>query len=140
MKIKIPFIFYALFILCLKASGDAYIPEFDKMQTMQCNISEIIYKDDNTIATRNNYYRIFRIDDKNNKIYMQKEPVYKLKTLDSSILEFDIQSMTDDYIMMSEISINRQNGQYSAISSIEYDNSIFGRRTGKSTGVCKILD
>ena len=139
MKVIILFILSLIFI-SLKAFADAYVPEFDKMQTLRCDISEIIYNTDNTVATRNNYFRTIRIDDENNKVYVQKEPVYKLKTVDGSLVEFEMQSMTDDFIVMSEISINRQNGQYSATSVIEYDNSAFESRIGKSTGVCKIIN
>lgn len=139
MKIKILFIIFLLFI-SLRALADAYVPEFDKMQTLRCDISEVIYNADNTVATRNNYFRIIRVDDENSKIYIQKEPVYKIKTIDSSLVEFKMQSMTDDFIIMSEISINRQTGQYSATSVIDYDNSFFENRVGKSTGVCKIID
>lgn len=139
MKIKILFIIFLLFI-SLRALADAYVPEFDKMQTLRCDISEVIYNADNTVATRNNYFRVIRVDDENSKIYVQKEPVYKMKTIDSSLVEFEMQSMTDDFIIMSEISINRQTGQYSATSVIDYDNSVFESRVGKSTGVCKIIN
>ena len=110
------------------------------MQTYKCEIKETIYNQDNSISSENNIFRIFKLDDENSKLYLQKEPLSKVSYYGLDKIEFDMQSMTDDCIIMSHTIINRSSNEYSSNSVITYDNPIFGVRHSKSVGICKIID
>ena len=128
-----------LFASCT-ALADRFVPEFSKMKTIKCNIEETIYSQDNSVITQNTYFRIFNIDDENKKLYLQKSPVYKTTYYDIDKLEFTLQHLTDDFIMLSSVSIDRSNGNYKSESSITYDNSIFGVRKAVGVGTCSPIN
>ncbi len=140
MKNKVFYIFISLICLSLKVFADAYVPDFDTMQTYKCEIKETIYNQDNSISSENNIFRIFKLDDENSKLYLQKEPLSKVSYYGLDKIEFDMQSMTDDCIIMSHTIINRSSNEYSSNSVITYDNPIFGVRHSKSVGTCKIIN
>ena len=105
------------------------------MRILTCDITEHIYNGDNLIST-NNYRRIFRIDDENNKLYLNKAPIDEIVYYSADKINFKTQTMTDDFIMMSNVVINRNDNTYSAVSNITYDNPIYGARVSKSEGKC----
>ncbi len=140
MKIKL-----LLFLLFLTttvgiALADAFVPEFNTMQILRCDFEEIIYNSDKTIVTKNKQFRLFRLDDPYKKIYLQKEPIDKVIYYEADKIEFNLQSMTDDFIIMSHTIINRNTGEYTSNSEITYDNPLFGTRYSKSTGMCRIVN
>lgn len=128
-----------LFIVCLKSFADCYVPEFDKMQTLRCDFEERVFEQNGTLVTRNNKFRIFHIDDENKKIYLQKEPIDNVIYYEADRIEFGLQSMTDDAIIMSQTVLNRKTYEYNSNSTITYDNPDFGVRNSQSSGICKIL-
>jgi hypothetical protein len=48
--------------------------------------------------------------------------------------------MTDDFIMISNVTIDRTNNIYSATSQITYDNMDYGSRRAVAEGNCKIVN
>lgn len=135
---------YFLIILCIiftpLANADQFIPEFDKMQILKCEIDETIYNNENEIITKTNYHRLFRLDDPFKKIYIQKEPISDLKYYESDKIIFKTQSMTDDYIVNTEVTIDRNTNEYKSTSTITYDNPLFGSRKAIAEGNCKIVE
>lgn len=133
---------YLVFIFIFTTTytkADQFVPEFDKMQILKCDINEIIYNQDNSVVTKTSYHRLFRLDDENKKLYLQKEPV------DTSYYEkdkiiFKIQSMTDDFISSSDIEIDRNTNGYKSYSTIDYDNNMYGSRYGEATGTCNFVN
>ena len=120
-------------------SADMYVPEFDKMQILKCDINETVYNQDNSVVTKTSYHRFFRLDDENKKLYLQKEPV-DTSYYDNDKISFKIQSMTDDFISTSDIEIDRNTKEYKSSSTIEYDNTMYGTRYGKATGICNFAN
>ena len=55
-------------------------------------------------------------------------------------IEYNLQSMTDDYIMMAHTTIDRISLEYNSKSTMTYDNPMFGVRRSTSQGVCKFLN
>ena len=123
--------------LCVLANG--FVPEFDKMQNLRCDFEESIFDQNNNLITKNKMFRLFRLDDEYKKIYLQKEPIDKVLYYETDKIEFKLQSMTDDVIMMSHTVINRNTSEYSSTATITYDNPAFGTRYSKSSGICKII-
>ncbi|MCM1339835.1 MAG: hypothetical protein NC191_09210 [Muribaculaceae bacterium] len=129
-----------LMFIPLTVFADMSVPEFNKMKTLRCDFEETIYNEDNSIVSRSKLFRVYKLDDENLKIYLQKEPIDNVLYYGGDRVEFVLQSMTDDVIIMSRVNINRQNGEYFSNSQITYDNEMFGTRTSKSAGVCKFID
>lgn len=127
-----------LLMLPLVAFGDAFVPEFDKMQFIRCDYEETLYDKDNTVSSVSKQHRFYRLDDEFSKIYLQKEPIDYITRYDDDAIEFNIQSMDDDRIMVSHVSIDRTNGNYKAVSEIEYDNPAFGKARAEAKGVCMV--
>jgi len=140
MKNNVLIIGIWLLFASLGALADAYVPEFNKMQTIRCDAEETLYNQDGSVVNRSKYFRIFRIDDEYQKLYIQKEPIDKILQYDKNIIKAALQSMTDDSIIMSTITIDRQTGEYFSESKINYDNESFGTRYSKSSGTCRVLD
>lgn len=140
MKDKVLYIIFLLFVCSCCVWADAFVPEFDKMQNLRCDFEETVYNQDNSVVAKNKKFRIFRIDDIYKKIYLQKEPIDRVSYFESDRIEFDFQSMTDDFITMSQTVIDRTTGEYSSKAEITYDNPIFGVRHSKSVGICKIVN
>lgn len=140
MKQKILYTVICLFFSSCAVFADRFVPEFKIMKTIKCEADETIYKQDGTVVTQNKYFRIFKLDDENKKIYLQKAPVYKISYYEQDKLEFQLEHLTDDFIMMSSVTIDRKNGQYSSESRITYDNDIFGIRHAKAQGFCHLVN
>lgn len=120
--------------------ADRFVPDFKTMKTIKCDVDETIYAQDNSVVTQNKYFRIFNLDDENKKIYLQKSPVYKINYYEQDKLEFTLEHLTDDFIMMSSVVIDRADGSYRAESGITYDNSMFGVRRAVSSGSCHLVN
>lgn len=140
MKIKL-FIFFLFVLVTVKAVfADAFVPDFNNMQKLRCDFEETIYNSDNSVVSRNKQFRIFMIDEPYKKIFLQKQPIFNVTYYESDRIEFDFQSMTDDFILMSHVKINRTTGEYSSEGEITYDNPVFGNRHAISKGICKIVN
>lgn len=118
--------------------ADAFVPEFDKMQFIRCDYEETLYNPDNTVSSVSKQHRFYRLDDEYSRIYLQKEPIDKVTRYDDDFIEFNIQSMDDDRIMESRVSIDRSNGNYKSESEIEYDNPAFGKARASAKGICMV--
>lgn len=134
--------FFLLLLLFtpLRVFADAFVPEFNKMQNLRCDFEETVYNQDDSVVSKSKRFRIFKLDDENQKIYLQKEPIDKVSYYGNDKIEFSLQSMTDDVIIMSNTVIDRNSMQYNSVSDITYDNFMFGTRKSKAVGVCKIID
>ena len=124
----------------LTVFADAFVPEFNKMQNLRCDFEETVFNQDESIVSKSKRFRVFKLDDENQKIYLQKEPIDKVSYYGNDKIEFSLQSMTDDVIIMSNTVIDRNSMQYNTVSEITYDNFMFGTRKSKSVGFCKIID
>lgn len=131
------FIILILFLAPTFVLADEFVPEFDKMQTLRCDFEETLFNEDNSVASTSKKFRIYKLDDENKKIYLQKEPIGYIKNFEDDKVEFTMQTMTDESIGMAEISINRLTLEYTMQSRITYD--FFGTKHSKATGICKIL-
>lgn len=120
--------------------AEASVPDFSNMKTLRCEVSETIYNQNNSVVTQNKYHRVFNLDDANKSIYLQKDAIYRILSYGDDKIEFQIQSMTDDSIIMSNIQIDRLSGNYISQSEITYDNEAFGVRHAKATGLCTSLN
>ena len=120
---------------CIYANADQFVPEFDKMQILKCDVKETIYDSSNNPIVTTGYYRIFRLDDENKKLYLQKEPVNVSYYGDDKLI-FRIESMTDDFISTCDTEIDRNSNQYKSDVIMNYNNSIYGTKYGKATGNC----
>lgn len=140
MKTKLFLLFLFISTTVCTVLADAFVPEFNTMQKLRCDFEEVIYNSDNSVVTKSKQFRIFMIDNPYKKIYLQKQPIFKVTYYESDRIEFDFQSMTDDFIMMSHVIINRTTGEYSSVGKITYDNHVFGTRYSKSHGICKIVN
>lgn len=122
------------------AFGDAYVPDFATMKTLRCDFDETVYNQDNTVLTKSKLFRIFHLDDENKLIYLQKEPIDHILYYEDDKIEYNLQSMTDDYIMMAHTTIDRNTFEYNSTSTLTYDNPMFGVRRSTSHGNCKFLN
>jgi hypothetical protein len=139
MNIKF-YIFLTLFLsLPIKALADAFVPDFATMLILQCEVTETILENGNFVS-KSSYHRLFRIDEPFKKIYINKEPIDYVTLFNQNKIEFNLQSMTDDYIANSHSIIDRITGNYSAIGNITYDNQEFTPKQISATGICKILN
>lgn len=139
MDKKILYSVIYLFLFTSAAFGYGYIPDFSKMRELRCDFEETIYNQDNSVVTQNDRFKIFKLDDPNKKIFINKEPIDKILYYKDDKIEFTLQSMTDEFIEMSNTTIDRTNLQYSSTSTINYDNQMFGTRYTKSTGTCRFI-
>lgn len=140
MKKKILITLLCFFMTSTIVLADRFVPDFKTMKTIKCDVNETIYAQDNSVVTQNKYFRIFNLDDENKKIYLQKSPVYKINYYEQDKLEFTLEHLTDDFIMMSSVVIDRADGSYRAESGITYDNSMFGVRRAVSSGSCHLVN
>lgn len=136
-------LFFVIFILAFgtaTAFGDAFVPDFSTMKTLRCDFDETVYNQDNTVLTKSKLFRIFHLDDENKLIYLQKEPIDHILYYEDDKIEYNLQSMTDDYIMMAHTTIDRNSLEYNSTSTMTYDNPMFGVRRSTSQGICKFLN
>lgn len=116
--------------------ADQFVPEFNQMKKIRCDVEETIYNQDNSIASKNKYFRIFNLDDENKKIYIQKAPVDGITYYENDRIDFYMQQMTDDFIMQTNVTINKENMTYSSDAVINYDSMFFGSKKAKAVGTC----
>lgn len=129
-----------LLLIPMVVFADAFVPEFNKMKTLRCDFEETIYNQDNSVVSTSKQFRVFKLDDEYQKIYLQKEPIDRVFYYGDGRIEFNLQSMTDDVIIMSNTVINRNTMQYNSTSEITYDNFMFGTRKSRSVGACRFID
>lgn len=128
-----------LSIVSAKSFADQFVPEFDKMQIVRCDYEQTIYNQDDSVVSTSRQHRLFRIDDNYKKIYNQREPIDYIINFDNDTIEYNSQSMNDDYISREHSIINRKDNSFSSEAQITYDNDAFGNRHSKSVGTCQIL-
>ena len=135
---------YSLISLIFTASfvaASVFLPaEYANMKILRCEISETIYNSDNSVVSNNNYHRIFRIDEENEYVYLQKAPVDRVFEFNKDKIEFTLTTLADEYIMSSYITINRNENTYHSDTSITYDNPSYGTRNSKADGKCTYVD
>ena len=136
--------FFAMVLLLVcgvcVANSDEFIPDFDAMKVFRCEFVETIYNKDGSLVSESDLFRIYSLEEEYKRIYLRREPIDKVSYYEADKIEFKLQSMTDDYIALSDVIINRQTGEYTSNSTITYDNSIFGVRTAKAIGTCRALN
>lgn len=120
--------------------ADSFVPEFDKMKNLRCDFVESIYNQDGAFITKSSQHRIYRLDDEYKKIYLQKEPIDNILYYADDKIEFNLQSMSDEFIMMSHTVIDKNSLSYSSTAEIIYDNPVFGIHHSKSEGTCKFFN
>ncbi len=140
MKKRVLLSLVSLLLTSSVAFADRFVPDFKTMKKIRCDVNETIYNQDNSVVTNNTYFRIFNLDDENKKIYLQKSPVYKINYYEQDRLEFKLEHLADDFIMLSSVVINRADGSYKSESTMTYDNSIFGNRKAIGLGSCHIVN
>ena len=140
MKNKFTYILVGIFASMGVVNADMFVPDFETMPAIRCDVSETIYNQDNTVVTHNKYFRIFRIDDEAQKVYLQKAPVDNLLYIDENKIQIHLQTLTDDSIISEQVTIDRTNNTYSGTSQIMYDNAMFQSRYAKTNGLCKALN
>lgn len=129
-----------LILFGMQAIADQYVPEFNEMQTIRCDIKETLYNSDNSVVSTTEYHRIFNLDDPSQKIYLQKAPVDWLLYYGDDQIKFTLQPLADDYMMTSSVILDRTNNTYNAKTEITYDNPAFGVRHSEASGICKPLN
>lgn len=140
MREKFLYSIICLLFISIPAFADKYVPNFKEMKTIRCDVEETIFTKENTPVSHNKYFRIFNLDDTNKKIYLQKALVDKILYYEADRIEFNSQHLTDDFIMLSKITIDRKDGKYSSESTLTYDNEMFGIRHAKASGSCHLIN
>ncbi len=118
--------------------ADQYVPEFDKMKVLRCDVVETVFENDKEKAV-NGYHRIYRLDDEYKNIYLQKEFINGLAHYDENKIVYNEQTMTDFSIVSSHVEIDRQAMKITISSHVEYDNPDFGSQETIGIGECKYL-
>lgn len=134
-------IFYLLTILCFLTpfvSADQYVPEFNKMKVMRCEVVETVFENDKEKAV-NSYHRTYRLDDEYQNIYLEKDFINGLFSYDDNKIVYNEQTMTDFSIVSSHVEIDRKEMKITISSRIEYDNPDFGVQESVGIGECKYL-
>jgi hypothetical protein len=139
MKNKIFGIILGIFFIQAVVLADAFVPDFTAMKTIRCDFDETVYNQDNSVVSKSHQFRIYKLDDEYQKIYLQKEPIDNVIYYGTDKIDFALQTLTDDVIIMSRTDIDRTSMDYNSTSTITYDNDMFGVRTSKSVGTCKPL-
>jgi hypothetical protein len=122
------------------ANSDEFVPDFDAMKVLRCEFVETIYNQDGSVVSESDLFRIYSLEEEFKRLYLRREPIMDISYYGADKIEFRLQSMTDDYISLSDVIINRQTGEYTSKSTITYDNLIFGVRTAKAVGSCRALN
>ena len=132
----------ALIIICNLApyaAANQYYPEFDKMKTMRCDIVETTFDANNKEIAVTGYFRIFRLDDENKLLYLQKNFINNLTAYDDEKITFNDETLTDNSIIRIQAQIDRKQMKYTSSSYIEYDDSNFGEQKSVGIGECKYI-
>lgn len=124
----------------LTVFADQFVPEFDKMKFLRCEIDEVMYNQDNSVVSDAHYHRFYRLDDEYKQIFLQKEPVDRIIYYGDDRVEFRYQDMTDDFIEQTKVVIDKSSMKYLSELRINYDNPDFGSRYAKGEGICKVLN
>lgn len=140
MNRKLLYLFISVIISSTVVWGYGYVPDYSKMRDFRCDFEETIYNQDNTVVTQNNCFKVFKIDKPNKKIFINKEPIDNILYFEDDKIEYKLQSMTDEFIDISKVSIDMNTLQYFSESTITYDNPIFGVRHAISRGSCRFLN
>ena len=128
-----------VFGVCV-ANSDEFVPDFDAMKVLRCEFVESIYNLDGSEVSQSDLFRIYSLEEEYKRIYLRREPIDNVSYYEADKIEFRLQSMTDDYISITNANINRQTGEYTSTSRITYDNPIFGVRSAKAVGTCRALN
>lgn len=136
MEFRYLLIFGMLILTSSMVWADQFVPDFNQMKKIHCDIEETIYNQDNSIASKNKYFRIFNLDDENKKIYIQKAPVDGITYYENDRIDFYMQQMTDDFIMQTNVTLNKEDMTYSSDAVINYDSMFFGSKKAKAIGTC----
>ena len=135
-------LFTCLIILSFLAPfcfADQYVPEFDKMKIMRCEVVETVFEGDKEKAV-NGYHRTYRLDDEYHNIYLEKDFINGLAHYSDDKIIYNEQTMTDFSMVTSHIEINRKDMKITVSSRIEYDNPDFGVKESVGVGECKYLN
>ncbi len=122
------------------ANSDEFVPDFDAMKVLRCEFVETIYNQDGSEVSQSDLFRIYSLEEEYKRIYLRREPISEVSYFEVDKIMFRHQSMTDDYISISNATINRQTGEYTSTSQMTYDNPVFGVRTAKAIGTCRALN
>ena len=135
-------IFLSLVLLSFLAPlcfADQYVPEFNKMKVMRCEVVETVFENDKEKAV-NAYHRTYRLDDEYQNIYLEKDFINGLAYYGADKIIYNEQAMTDYAIVSTHVEIDRQQMKYQSSSRIEYDNPDFGVQDAVGIGTCKYLN
>lgn len=119
-------------------TADQYVPEFDKMKVMRCDVVETVYQNDVQKAVTG-YHRIYRLDDEYQNIYLQKEFINGLYSYSPEKIVYNEESMTDFSMVVSHVEIDRKEMKITVTSRIQYDNPDFGVQEAVGVGECKYI-
>ena len=86
-------ILFTFLMVGVSVFADAFVPDFTTMKVLKCEISETVYNQDNSVVVQNKYHRVFRLDDENRQIYLQKAPVDSISTYDDGQIQMYIQTL-----------------------------------------------
>ena len=136
---KLLLIIVILYFSILYCFADQYVPEFDKMKLLRCDVVETVYQNEQEKAVTG-YYRIFRLDDEYKNLYLQKDFINGLAYYGADKIIYNGQTMTDYAIVSTHVEIDRQQMKYQSSSRIEYDNPDFGVQDAVGIGSCKYLN
>lgn len=134
-------IFLSLALLSFLAPfcfADQYVPEFDKMKVMRCEVVETVFENDKEKAV-NGYHRTYRLDDEYQNIYLEKDFINGLAYYGDDKIIYNEQTMTDFSIVSTHVEIDRKEMKITVSSRIEYDNPDFGEKESVGIGECKYL-
>lgn len=118
--------------------ADQYVPEFDKMKVMRCEVVETVFENDKEKAV-NGYHRTYRLDDEYQNIYLEKDFINGLAYYGDDKIIYNEQTMTDFSIVSTHVEIDRKEMKITVSSRIEYDNPDFGEKESVGIGECKYL-
>ncbi len=118
--------------------ADQYVPEFDKMKVMRCEVVETVFENDREKAV-NGYHRTYRLDDEYQNIYLEKDFINGLAYYGDDKIIYNEQTMTDFSIVSTNVEIDRKEMKITVSSRIEYDNPDFGEKESVGIGECKYL-
>ena len=118
--------------------ADQYVPEFNKMKVMRCEVVETVFENDKEKAV-NGYHRTYRLDDEYQNIYLEKDFINGLAYYGDDKVIYNEQTMTDFSIVSTHVEIDRKEMKITVSSRIEYDNPDFGEKESVGIGECKYL-
>ena len=118
--------------------ADQYVPEFNKMKVMRCEVVETVFENDKEKAV-NGYHRTYRLDDEYQNIYLEKDFINGLAYYGDDKIIYNEQTMTDFSIVSTHVEVDRKEMKITVSSRIEYDNPDFGEKESVGIGECKYL-